>query len=419
MTDQTPAEAGPAQPPVSIRRAYLILFACLVAVGMGQTIVFAILPPLGREIGFAEYQVGAIVSASSITFFIAAPIWGRFSDRVGRKRVLLTGLLGYTLGTVIFASGFWLALAGIIPPLVAFGYLTLSRMLQSTVMSATPPAASAYVADITDVQSRTRGMGGIGAANNVGAILGPALGGLLAGISLLVPLYFAASLTLIAALVVWRLLPEPPKQAHIIPRERLRYTDPRILPFVIVGVLMFSGFAIVQQTLAFRFQDVLHLTGQETARLFGFAMMCSAAASLVAQGLIVQRMDLPALTLLRIAMPLLIVAFLTMALTDSKTALLLAMSVLGLGMGLAGPGFMAGASLAVSPGEQGAVAGVAGSCGPMGFTIGPLTGTLLYELNPHLPYLLTAVIYVPLLIFVWRVKLTRGNEDLEPGGRAA
>jgi MFS family permease len=397
----------------NLRRAYTILFACLVAVGMGQTIVFAILPPLGREIGFAEWQVGAIVSASSITFFIASPIWGRVSDRWGRKKVLLTGLVGYTLGTVVFASGFWVVLAGLVTPWVAFGYLTLSRMAQSSVMSATPPAAAAYVADVTDVKSRTRGMGGIGAANNIGAILGPALGGLLAGFSLLLPLYAAAGLTLIAAVAVFFLLPEPRRHAHIVPRERLRYTDPRILPFIIVGVLMFSGFAIVQQTLAFRFQDVLGLDGRETARLFGFSMMFMGTCSLIAQGIIVQRMDLSALSLLRIAMPLLIIAFVVMAATDSRTALFLAMGVLGLGMGLAGPGFMAGASLAVTPGEQGAVAGVAGSCGPLGFTIGPLSGTLLYQVDPHLPYLLTAIIYVPLLVFVWRVRLHRGNEDIE------
>lgn len=414
MSTEQPAASAAGVP--NLRRAYTILFACLVAVGMGQTIVFAVLPPLGREIGLAEIQVGAIVSMSSITFFIAAPIWGRISDRWGRKRVMLTGLIGYTLGTVVFASGFWMAMVGIITPLAAFAYLTLSRMAQSSVMSATPPAASAYVADVTDLKTRTKGMGGIGAANNVGAILGPALGGLLAGISLLLPLYVAAALTLIAAVFVHFLLPEPTRHAHItMPKQRLRYRDPRIAPFVIVGVLMFAGFAIVQSTLAFRFQDVLGLTGQETARLFGFAMMFSAAASLVAQGVIVQRMDLMAMTLLRIAMPLLIVAFLVMGLFDSRLALFLAMGVLGLGMGLAGPGFMAGASLAVTPGEQGAVAGIAGSCGPLGFTIGPLAGTLLYQFDPHLPYFVTALIYVPLLIFVWRVKLVRSNEDIEPG----
>jgi MFS family permease len=63
-----------------------------------------------------------------------------------------------------------------------------------------------------------------------------------------------------------------------------------------------------------------------------------------------------------------------------------AMMILGLGMGMAGPGFMAGASLAVSPQEQGSVAGVAGSCGPLGFTLGPLLGGALYQINSALPY---------------------------------
>jgi MFS family permease len=90
------------------------------------------------------------------------------------------------------------------------------------------------------------------------------------------------------------------------------------------------------------------------------------------------------------------------------------MAVLGFGMGLAGPAFMAGASLAVSSDEQGAVAGVAGSCGPLGFTIGPLLGTALYQLDGRLPYLVTVGIYVPLLAFTFLVKVQRpGSDDNE------
>ncbi|TVS11804.1 MAG: MFS transporter [Gammaproteobacteria bacterium] len=399
--------AEAASGPPSHRRAFLVLFSCMIAVGMGQTVVFAVLPPLGREIGLAEIQVGAIVSASSITFFLASPIWGRVSDRIGRKRVLLIGLVGYTLGTVLFASGFQAALVGLLAPTAAFIFLTCARMAQATVMSATPPAASAYVADITDARTRTRGMGGMGAANNLGAIIGPAIGGLLATVSLLLPLYFAALMTLLAAATVWWLLPEPPRQAaQQIKRERLRFTDRRILPFVIVGVLMFVGIAVAQQTLAFRFQDLLDLTGQETARLFGFAMMTAAALSLFAQGVIVQRMELSPLTLLRLAIPLLIAAFVMMTLAQGSALLFLGMALMGLGMGMAAPGFMAGASLAVRQDEQGAVAGVTSACPPLGFTIGPLLGTALYQIDPQLPYLVTTCLYVPLAIFTWRVKLS-------------
>jgi len=403
-SDPTPR---PAPPP----RARYLLFAALVAVGMGQTIVFAVLAPLGREIGLSEVQVGAIISASSIMFFIASPIWGRISDRWGRRRVMLVGLFGYTAGTVVFASVFQAALAGLLAPLPAFFALTLARMGQASVMSATPPASSAYMADITDVRTRTKGMGAIGAANNVGAVAGPAIGGLLAVFSLLTPIWFAAVVTLAAALAVLVWLPEPARHVLAKPRGRLSYFDPRILPFIIVGVVMFMGMAVVQQTLAFRLQDTLSLSGAETARAFGTAMMLMALSSLAAQGFIVQRLDVAPFTLLRIAMPILLSAFIAITLADSQLLYLAAMAVLGFGMGLAGPGFMAGASLAVSPEEQGSVAGVANSCGPLGFTIGPLLGTALYQIHGQLPYLVTVLIYIPLLIFTFRVKVQRPHRD--------
>ncbi|MFT7131329.1 MAG: MFS family permease [Cyclobacteriaceae bacterium] len=387
----------PAFPLVFAKRT--LLFS-LIAVGMGQTVLFAILAPLGREIGLSVMQIGAIISASSITVFMCTPIWGRASDRWGRKRVILIGLFGYTLGTVVFAAVFKSALMGLMPPTIAFVALVISRMGHASVMSATMPASSAYMADITDVATRTKGMGAIGAANNLGAILGPALGGGLAVFSLLTPLWFAAGITLITAIVVLIYLPDVPKQEFTRVPAKMRRTDPRILPFMIVGVLMFMGFAIVQQTMAFRFQDVLSLTAVETARTFGLGMMFSAAASLFSQAVLVQRMDIRPFNLLRMAMPLLILAFLIMAVADSRNYLLGAMTLLGLGMGLAGPGFMAGASLAVGPEEQGAVAGVASSCGPLGFTIGPIVGTALYAIEPVYPYIFTLIVYLPLMIFV-------------------
>jgi len=160
---------------------------------------------------------------------------------------------------------------------------------------------------------------------------------------------------------------------------------------------MFTGFALVQQTMGFRFQDTLGLGAADTARTFGFAMMLSAVLSLFAQAVIVQRIRVAPFTLLRLALPVLIVAFSVMAIAESRAMLTAGMMIQGFGMGLAGPGFMAGASLAVSRAEQGAVAGVAGSCGPLGFTLGPLIGGALYQVNPSLPYAFAACVYVVLL----------------------
>jgi MFS family permease len=356
------------------------------AMGFAQTVLFAILAPLGREVGLVEVQIGAIISSSSLTLFLVSPLWGRASDLWGRRKILLIGLFGYSVGTVMFASVFQAALLGYLIPVTALILLIVTRVANAVVMAAVAPSANAYMADITTITDRIKGMGAIGAAGNIGSILGPAIGGLLASISLLTPLYFSVFLTLAAAVLTLYALPELPKAVVITKPKRLKYSDPRIFPLVIAGVFLFMGFAIVQQTIAFRFQDVLGLDGTETAKVVGISLMFSAAAALLVQLLVIPRLHVRPFVLLRISMPIMMIAFAMMALSESQNMYILAMCILGLGMGLAGPGFMAGVSVAVSSEEQGAVAGVAGSCGPLGFTVGPLLGTYLYSIDGSLPY---------------------------------
>ena len=394
-----------------LKYAKRTLLASLVIVGMGFSVLFPILSPMGREMGLTEFQITSIIAASSLMVFISAPIWGRLSDVWGRKRVMLIGLFGFTLGTVIFNTVLTAGLNGWLIGMPLCLTLIAARLLHAGMMSATMPASTAYMADITDLSNRTKGMGATGAANNLGSIIGPAMAGL-AVISLLTPLWMMAVLAFLNGLFILKFLPEPPKQLVARKRPRMRYTDPRIMPFIVVGVLMFMGFALVQQTMGFRFQDALGLSAGETARSFGFAMMLSAGCSLIAQGLIVQRLELAPFTLLKLAIPLLIVAFTLMALYETLFMLTVAMMILGFGMGLAGPGFMAGASLAVSSEEQGAVAGVAGSCGPLGFTIGPLIGGFMYQIDPVMPYYFAAGVYCVLLIFMqWIGKKVTVHED--------
>ena len=380
--------------------------------GMGFTVLFPVLAPLGRELGLQDFQITSIISISSLTVFLSSPHWGRLSDRYGRRRVMLIGVFGFSLGTIIFNAVLNLGLSGWLLGTPLFISLIVARVTHASLMSAGMPAGTAYMADITDVSNRTKGMGAAGAANNIGSILGPALAGL-AVISLLAPLWTIAVLAFLNGLFILKFLPESPHNSgEHRPARRLRYSDPRILPFVIVGVCMFTGFALVQQTMGFRFQDVLGLGPGETAQTFGLAMMCTGAASLFAQLVVVQKLDIKPFTLLRLAMPLLIVAFTLMTFVETQLLLTLAMTFLGFGMGLAGPGFMAGASLAVSPAEQGAVAGVAGSCGPLGFTIGPFVGGLMYQYNPTIPYAFAAGMYVILFIAMfWLVKRVSVHAD--------
>ena len=131
-----------------------------VAVTALETLVFTLLPSLGRATGLAEMQVGLIISCSSLVFALASPVWGTLSESLGRKRVLVIGLSGYSLGTLMFSLVFDAGLHGWVSGTALVAGLVISRMLQAAIMAATPAAAAAYTADITTPEQRTRGMGG-------------------------------------------------------------------------------------------------------------------------------------------------------------------------------------------------------------------------------------------------------------------
>jgi MFS family permease len=393
------------------RRVYLLLCGSLVAQSLGQSAVFAVMPSIGREVGLLEIQVGAIIAASSVVFFFAGPMWGRASDRFGRRTVFLIGQAGYVIGGSLFAASFWAALEGVLLPLYAWGCMIGARMTQATLMSASQPAAGAYVADITGPQDRAKGLARIGAANNLGSIAGPAVGGLLATISLLAPFVLAVVSVGIAGLLSYFLLPTAPRQRVAGSRPRIRFTDRRLRPWIIPGVLMFVGAAVVQQTLSFRIQDALVLDAPAAARAFGTTMMASAVAGLIAQSVIVQRVRLSPGGWLALGLPLIALALVAMALFTTFSAFIVANVIMGFGMGFAGAGFSAGASLSVKPEEQGAAAGIIAACSSAGWVVGPLIGPGLYRVMPELPFAMTAILVLsaaaPIVLRVLKLRRLR------------
>ncbi|MCH8542877.1 MAG: MFS transporter [Alcanivorax sp.] len=401
------------------RRTQIMLLAAVAATGMGQTLVFAILPSLGRAAGIADVKVGLIISCSSLMFALASPVWGRASEYLGRKPVLVIGLTGYAIGTALFATAFWFGIRGVLTGALLVTALIASRVLQASIMAATPPAAAAYMADTSEASSRTKAMGRIGAAHNLGTVIGPAVGGLIAGVSLVAPLYLVAIVTAMMALWVMRALPESP---YIIARgpnstpfslgDTLRtsftaYTDRRLTDILLVGLMMFLAFAIVQQTLGFMFQDRLGMSPQQAAGGVGIAMMCAALASLLAQAVIVQRLGWAPEAILRLAVPLMGAGVLVLIWAPGQLMVTVSVILLGLGLGLGMPGVSSAASLRVGPDEQGAVAGLMSACPALGFIFGPVIGTGLYQIQPLWPYWLVVVLFLPLSIAVWRLGRAR------------
>ncbi len=384
------------------RRGLWILFFCLVCVGIGQAMLFVILPPAAREIGLSPFQVSMIFAISASIWVFMSPMWGRRSDAIGRRPVLLIGLLGFATSMILLATTIGLSLDGYFSPLVAFGLMIASRSVFALFGSGTPPASQAYVADRTSREERTRGVALINAAFGTGQTLGPAVGAGLATVGLLAPLYLSAALAIVSAVVIWLFLPEHEKPVVTAPSggKRLGFTDRRIAPFVVISICMQAVRATTTITLAFFLQDVLVLSPTRTMELAGVGFMILAIAGLGAQLGVVQRLRIRPSALIQSGLVCAVVAFALFNVEHGGfRGYAVALGFLGMGLGLVRPGNAAGASLAVEPDEQGAVAGITGAIGVIGNIFGPLLGTALYEWSPRGPYLLNGALMVGALLF--------------------
>jgi len=379
----------------------LVMFSVL-ATGIGQSMTFTLLAPLGREVGFAEIQVGLIISCSSLAFTLTSPFWGRKSDSWGRKRVLLLGMAGYTIGASLFAAVFSFGLKGLLSGMHLYLLVISARVLMASLMSAAPSAASAYIADTTSAEQRVAGMGRLGAARTLGAILGPATCGILATIGLLTPLYIGVTIALVSTILLAVILQEPPlATTRSAPRLKLKLTDKRYFPYILIGFLTFLAFSMTSQTIGFYIQDRFVLNGKDTAQAIGTGMMAAAFMSFFAQVFLAGRLKLNPIRLMSFGLPILMISYGLLLFAGSIATLVVFLGILGLGLGMVSPGFTAGASLAVGRDEQGAVSGLVSACPAAGFVLGPIIGTSLYQLNHTLPYICALVLMLPLTLYVY------------------
>ena len=393
------------------RAQFTVLIVGLMATGIGQSLVFAILPPLGREVFLSEVQITSIIGVSALVFGIASPRWGRFSDRVGRKPIIITGLVGYTLGTLLFTSVFYAGLSGLLSGAVLYGALLLSRCSQSVIMSGTSPASAAYAADHSSPEQRTKTMAHLGTANSMGTILGPAVSGALATLGLLAPLYFAGALAAFAAILVWKKLPVTPKPELVsrAVRARLRYTDPRVIRYLGAAIGLFVGYSGIQQTLGFQLQDKMNLSGIETAQMTGAALMVAAVFTFTIQMTVMQRLSLKASQFIALGLTSMLIGALFVASFETFAVLAVGMGFLGTGLGMCVPAISAGASLAVTAQEQGAIAGMVSSCPAIGFSVGPICAGALYQIHGPLAALFSAAVF--LIVLTTLVLVGRKNNS--------
>ncbi len=363
--------------------------------------LFAILPPAARELGISPVQISVIFATSASFWIFVSPWWGRQSDVWGRRPVVLIGLLGFGLSMALLGTTIALGGAGLLPAALVWPMLIASRCVFALIGSGTGPASQAYVADRTSASERAAGVAFVSAAIGFGETVGPAVGAVLATIALTAPLFFTAALSALSAAVIWRWLPEEgPVRKHGETPRRIAWTDRRVTPFLLVTAALQAVRATTVITFALFLQDVLGLTAKEAAQRAGLGFVALAASGLLSQLFLIQRFRPTARLMMRAGVPLMLAAFLLLCLGDGLPEYLLALASLGVGVGLVRPGSAAGASLAVRADEQGAVAGLLGGLTVLGNVFGPVLGTSLYQMNPHAPYVLNAVIMVAVLAFV-------------------
>jgi len=368
------------------RSALTIIFVTVFVDLLGFGIVLPLLPYYAHQFHATGTTAGALIAVYSAMQFLCAPLWGRWSDRVGRRPIILVSLAGSTFSYLLFA------LAN------GIGFLFVSRILAG-VAGANIPVAQAFIADSTSEQDRARGMGLIGAAFGLGFVFGPVIGGLLAHAGHSAPGFAATAicgLNLLAAF--WR-LPESLPRAH---RRRTRVAHPlsqwrqlRRQPRLAVLLLLFGAvvfsFATMETTLSLVCATAYGMQPSHIYWLFGYMGLLTTLMQGGLIGRLSQRVDEPRLVAAGAA--LLALGLGATPFTPPLVPLLAALGAVAFGQGIASPVLSSLISKSSSGTHRGAVLGVSQSVGSLARILGPLWGGVLFDYGgPAGPYVTTAVL---------------------------
>ncbi|WP_161881655.1 MFS transporter [Deinococcus alpinitundrae] len=392
-------------PPAHLGRAKLILFLTIFVAMLGLSVLFPIFGPLSRQLGLSESQTGWFSTAYSLMQFVFSPIWGARSERIGRKPVLVMGLIGFSLSFGLFAIVADLGLRGVLSSTLLFGLLVGARFLGGILSSATLPTAQAMMADLTDRGNRAAAMGLIGAAFGLGVIFGPGLGGVLANFGLTVPVYFSAGLGLVTALLARLTLRETREPGTSAPAAGNRFALARgpIVVFLVISALFTLASVGMEQTISFYVQDNLHLTVAQTPQVVGGMLALFGLISAAVQGGAIRPLSKKLSPTMLIPAGLIVMGAGMFALSAASVFWTMAgsLALIGIGSAILGPSLSAALSLSVNEHQQGQVAGLNSSALALGRMTGPLIGTGLYQsVSHHAPYIFSGGVLVALLAVV-------------------
>ena len=398
----------------------LVLFFCLFLVMIGFGITLPVFPFYAERLaraggasqGAAAVHVGLLTGIYALMQFLFAPLWGRWSDRIGRKPLVLIGIAGFAIAQALFglANSLWLF----------YG----ARIIGGILSSAMFPAVTAYVADVTTEDERSRGMAWEGTAVSLGVVFGPAFGGLLARSDLQlrmgsdrltipafsVPFFAAALLALLTLPVVIRWLPESmPSSSAFTPEKqspsRLRGLAIQLWPLLALALAVQFGLAMFEATFALHAKEML---GYGPAGVGAVFMVCGSVMAVFqggAVGYLAPRMS--AGHQIAVGFVLMGIDLAVLLFARSTPLVLTIVGLLALGMALITPNLTALASKGQKQ-QTGAALGLRNAANSLGQAAGAALGGLLFALNMRASYSITGALLVVIGVISGSV-LRQGN----------
>jgi multidrug resistance protein len=351
--------------PVAI--IFMTVFIDLIGFG----VVIPLAPFYAEHFGASALMVGLLQASFSLMQFLFAPFWGRLSDRIGRKPVILIGLFGSAVCYLIFGLAESLAL------------LFAARILAG-IAGANIATAQSYMADVTTPENRARGMGLIGAAFGLGFIFGPAIGGLLSGFGPAVPPLFAGALSFVNFVAACFVLPESRPTSAVAPLRVSRLeafttalTRPGLPQLLLVFFLVTGAFSAFEATFALFGERRFGFTPRNIGYVFAFF---GVVLSVVQGGLVGRLANRFGEQRLMPAGILALAAGLALLpLVSSMAGLLFASALLAIGNGFNNPSVNSLISRITSADDQGGVLGVSQSVSSLGRIIGPFIGGAAFD----------------------------------------
>jgi DHA1 family tetracycline resistance protein-like MFS transporter len=386
----------------SVTRPLFIIFLTIFVNLIGFGIIIPLLPFYAQTFGASPFVIGLLFAAFSICQLIAAPALGDLSDRYGRRPVLIFSLAGTVVSFAMLAVAHSVAM------------LFAARIVDG-LSGGNISTARAYVADVTEPKDRARAYGVIGAAFGLGFILGPAISGVLAGVSYTAPIWTAAAVTLAATIVAWAWLPETVHRAHAGVGNPFRYLPglmrrPVVRRVLTIDFVYWLAFSIFQTTFALFAQRRFGFDVPHTGYFFAAFGILGAIVQGAFIRPVVRRFGDKRTFLIGLGCAA--IGLVAMAAAPSVSALVVSMVPLTLGMGFGHPTVASLVSRAARGDEQGRVQGAASALESLGRTIGPVWGnSSLQHWGEGTPYASAAVLVIVTLLIALGYEVREADES--------